>query len=97
MLSAIVEYKKTPALTTIALFMYGDERRWYDAAEGINAHASPRRKLAATMRYCADELLITDGDWSGVDDMVNSTLNNVRHDVGEAMGDAMMFFGESNR
>lgn len=94
MLAARVEYKDTMALRTIATFLFSDAERWYDVAEAINAGATPRQKLAAALRMAANDTLSLDYDeWDDVHDMVEGTLNNVRYDMGEAMGggDSMFF------
>lgn len=96
MLAALIEYKDTQALRTIAAFMFGDSERWCDVAESINAGATPHQKLAAALRMAASDTLSLDYDeWKDVHDMVEGTLNNVRYDMGEAMGGGdSMFFRE---
>lgn len=52
--------------------------------------------LAGVMRKCADEVENGELDalWESVRDMVDGTLANVRHDLGEKLGNANMFFSQ---
>lgn len=93
MIASIVEYTATDTLKTLSHFMYGTRDMWGYFAEELNKHASPRKKLAAFLRHAAKETESLDYDeWEDVKDMIDGTLNNVRHDMGEAMGNSLMYF-----